>query len=252
MSALPPACIEKHTILARWGNYIFSSMLSFQKLVAAVGLGRAGIVMGLEVSRLARNCADWHRLIEICGIAATLILDEDGIYDPANFNDRLLLGLKGTMSEAETHLLKARLSGGILNKARRGELRTLLPVVALIDHLSDQHTYQQIAEVLNQREIPTGAGDPFGKESVRWVCHSHGIKSYKERLKSNGMMTPAEVSARYCIPVSSVKYWRNKGVIRGAKCNDKGDWLYYPVDQNDDTLPESFKQVIISQTERST
>ena len=68
-----------------------------------VGLGRAGIVMGLEVSRLARNNADWHRLLEICALAGTLILDEDGVYDPMNFNDRLLLGLKGTMSEAELH-----------------------------------------------------------------------------------------------------------------------------------------------------
>jgi DNA invertase Pin-like site-specific DNA recombinase len=102
--------------------------LGFQKLVAEVGLGRVGIVMGLEVSRLARNCADWHRLIEICGMTRTLILDEDGIYDPTEFNDRLLLGLKGTMSEAETYLIRARLRGGILNKATRGELRTILPV----------------------------------------------------------------------------------------------------------------------------
>lgn len=77
--------------------------IGFQELVAEVGLGNAGIVMGLEVSRLARNCSDWHRLIEICAISKTLILDEDGIYDPAHFNDRLLLGLKGTMSEAELH-----------------------------------------------------------------------------------------------------------------------------------------------------
>lgn len=75
----------------------------FQHLVTDVGMGRAGIVMGLEVSRLARNNADWHRLLEICALADTLILDEDGVYDPAHFNDRLLLGLKGTMSEAELH-----------------------------------------------------------------------------------------------------------------------------------------------------
>src|SRR6202522_2327269 len=100
----------------------------FQKLVAEVGLGKAGIVLGLEVSRLARNSADWHRLLEICALADTLILDEDGIYDPAHFNDRLLLGLKGTMSEAELHVLRARLQGGILNKARRGELQCPLPV----------------------------------------------------------------------------------------------------------------------------
>ena len=105
----------------------------FQHLVSDVGMGRAGIVMGLEVSRLARNNADWHRLLEICALADTLILDEDGVYDPANFNDRLLLGLKGTMSEAELHVIKARLRGGILNKVRRGEYRCPLPTGFLYD-----------------------------------------------------------------------------------------------------------------------
>lgn len=103
----------------------------FQRLVAEVGMGRAGIVLGLEVSRLARNCTDWHRLLEICALTDTLILDEDGLYDPAHFNDRLLLGLKGTMSEAELHVLRARLRGGILNKARRGEL-VIRPPVGLV------------------------------------------------------------------------------------------------------------------------
>jgi DNA invertase Pin-like site-specific DNA recombinase len=105
----------------------------FQRLVAEVGLGRAGIVLGLEVSRLARNSTDWHRLLEICALSDTLILDEDGIYDPGHFNDRLLLGLKGTMSEAELHILKARLQGGLLNKARRGELAVALPVGLVYD-----------------------------------------------------------------------------------------------------------------------
>ena len=100
----------------------------FQNLVAQVSLGKAGIVLGLEVSRLARNNADWHRLLEICAITDTLILDEEGIYHPGDFNDRLLLGLKGAMSEAELHLLRARLRGGILNKARRGELKMALSI----------------------------------------------------------------------------------------------------------------------------
>ena len=100
----------------------------FQTLVGEVGTGKAGIVLGLEVSRLARNSSDWHRLLEICALTDTLILDEDGLYNPADFNDRLLLGLKGTMSEAELHVLRARLRGGILNAARRGALRIPLPV----------------------------------------------------------------------------------------------------------------------------
>ena len=105
----------------------------FQRLVADVGLGKAGIVMGLEVSRLARNCADWHRLLEICALSQSLILDEDGLYDPAHYNDRLLLGLKGTMSEAELHVLKARLIGGMLNKAQRAELIIPLPIGLIYD-----------------------------------------------------------------------------------------------------------------------
>jgi DNA invertase Pin-like site-specific DNA recombinase len=109
----------------------------FQRLVTDVGMGHAGIVMGLEVSRLARNNADWHRLLEICALTDTLILDEDGVYDPASFNDRLLLGLKGTMSEAELHVLKARLRGGILNKVRRGEYRCPLPTGLVYDEVGN-------------------------------------------------------------------------------------------------------------------
>ena len=105
----------------------------FQKLVAEVGMGHAGLVIGLEVSRLARNSSDWHRLLEICALTGTLILDEDGLYDPAHFNDRLLLGLKGTMSEAELHVMQARMRGGLLSKARRGELQVPLPVGFLYD-----------------------------------------------------------------------------------------------------------------------
>jgi DNA invertase Pin-like site-specific DNA recombinase len=105
----------------------------FKKLVAEVGMGHAGLVIGLEVSRLARNSSDWHRLLEICAFTDTLILDEDGLYDPAQFNDRLLLGLKGTMSEAELHVMQARMRGGLVSKARRGELRLPLPVGFLYD-----------------------------------------------------------------------------------------------------------------------
>ena len=105
----------------------------FQRLVADVGLGQVGVVLSLEISRLARNSADWHRLLELCAMTDTLILDEDGLYDPNQFNDRLLLGLRGTMSEAELHFLRARLDGGKLNKARRGELRTMLPAGLIYD-----------------------------------------------------------------------------------------------------------------------
>ncbi len=105
----------------------------FQRLVADVSLNKAGIVLGLECSRLARNNADWHRLLQLCAFTNTLICDEDGLYDPSTINDRLLLGLKGTMSEAELYFIRARLQGGILAKAARGELRVRLPVGFVYD-----------------------------------------------------------------------------------------------------------------------
>jgi DNA invertase Pin-like site-specific DNA recombinase len=109
----------------------------FQRLVADVSLGNAGIVLGLECSRLARNNADWHRLLELCSLTSTLICDEDGLYDPGQVNDRLLLGLKGTISEAELHFIRARLQGGLLAKAARGELRVRLPVGLVYDQLGN-------------------------------------------------------------------------------------------------------------------
>ena len=105
----------------------------FERVVTEVGMGRVGMVLGLEVSRLARNSSDWHRLLEICALADTLILDEDGVYNPKEFNDRLLLGLKGQMSEAEIYVMKARLHGGILSKALRGELQVPLPTGLIYD-----------------------------------------------------------------------------------------------------------------------
>jgi DNA invertase Pin-like site-specific DNA recombinase len=105
----------------------------FQQLVAEVSLGRAGIVLGLECSRLARNNADWHQLLELCAMTGTLICDEDGLYDPRSFNDRLVLGMKGQISEAELHFIKARLRGGQISKARRGELILPLPVGLVYD-----------------------------------------------------------------------------------------------------------------------
>ena len=100
----------------------------FAELAARVGMGQVGIVLALEVSRLARNNTDWYRLLDLAGMTDTLIADADGVYHPAVFNDRLILGLKGTMAESELHILRARLDGGIRNKAARGELRRGLPV----------------------------------------------------------------------------------------------------------------------------
>jgi DNA invertase Pin-like site-specific DNA recombinase len=105
-----------------------SARSGFQRLVAEVGLGQVGLILGIEVSRLARNNADWYQLLDLCALTDTLIADGDGLYHPGAFNDRLVLGLKGTMSEAELHLIRGRLTAGLRHKAARGELRQGLPV----------------------------------------------------------------------------------------------------------------------------
>lgn len=106
----------------------------FKELVADVGLGQVGIILGIEVSRLARNNTDWYQLLDLCALTNTLIADSDGVYHPGEFNDRLVLGLKGTMSEAELHLIRSRLTAGLRHKAERGELRQGLPVGFDYDH----------------------------------------------------------------------------------------------------------------------
>lgn len=100
----------------------------FQRLVSEVSLDHVGLILGLEMSRLARSSKDWHQLLELCALFRTLIADLDGIYDPTRYNDRLLLGLKGTLSEAELHVLKQRMHQGRLSKARRGKLTFPLPI----------------------------------------------------------------------------------------------------------------------------
>ena len=105
-----------------------SARTGFQSLVAAVGLGQVGLVLGKEVSRLARRNADWYQLLDLCAVTDTLIADSDGVYHAGDYNDRLVLGLKGTISEAELHLLRSRLDAGLRHKAAKGELRQGLPV----------------------------------------------------------------------------------------------------------------------------
>ena len=101
----------------------------FTRMTADVALGQVGLILSIEVSRVARNNADWYRLLDLCGVTDTLIGDEDGLYHAGLFNDRLLLGLKGTMAEAELHVIRARLDGGIRSKAARGfDLAADIPV----------------------------------------------------------------------------------------------------------------------------
>src|SRR5262245_36307883 len=102
--------------------------IGFDQLVAEVGLGHVGIVFSTEVSRMARNNSDWYRLLDLCALVDTLVADADGLYHPGVFNDRLLLGLKGTMAEVELHLIRSRINGGLWEAARRGALRTHVPI----------------------------------------------------------------------------------------------------------------------------
>jgi DNA invertase Pin-like site-specific DNA recombinase len=169
--------------------------LGFKELVAEVGLGQVGIVLALEVSRLARSSADWHQLLDLCALTGTLIADSDGIYSPQDFNDRLLLGLKGTMSEAELHLIRARLDGGLRNKAKRGELCQNLPVgldrdddgrVVLCADEQVRHAIERVfclwrrlgsARQVVRELIAEGQRLPrrtVGQRRVRWARASYG------------------------------------------------------------------------------
>jgi DNA invertase Pin-like site-specific DNA recombinase len=150
----------------------------FEKLVSEVVLGRAGILLGLEVSRLARNDADWQRLLELCALYGCLVGDEDGVYDPTDFNDRLLLGLKGTISAAELHVLTARLAGGLRNKARRGALELPLPIGLVYNAAG--------AVILDP--------DPQVQASVRLVFdtfrQTHSAHAVQDRFRREGLQFP--------------------------------------------------------------
>ena len=158
----------------------------FAHLTAEVALGRVGMVLGLEVSRLARNNADWYRLLDLCGVTDTLIGDADGIYHPGLFNDRLVLGLKGTMSEAELHVLRARLNGGIRNKAARGELRRGLPVGFIWGEQDGEvllHPDQAVTSAIRAvfaRFTEMGSVRRvwlwFCSEGLRWPLQSHNVQ----------------------------------------------------------------------------
>src|SRR6266540_5458454 len=167
----------------------------FKELAASVGLGEIGLILALEVSRLARSSADWHRLLDLCALTGTLIADQDGVYSPGDFNDRLLLGLKGTMSEAELHLIRARLDGGLRHKAERGELALSLPVGLDRDEegrvvlSADEQVRAAIARVFSlwwrlgsARQVVSeliAAGERLprrtvGERRIRWARPSYG------------------------------------------------------------------------------
>jgi len=185
-----------------------SDRAGFQKLVAAVGMGEVGVVLGLEVSRLARNSADWHRLLEICALSDTLILDEDGLYDPSHFNDRLLLGLKGTMSEAELHVLRARLLGGQRAKASRGELELPLPVGLVYG--SDGKV------LLDPDQQVQGALRSFFETFGRTGSASATVRSFRQQ----GLLFPRRLRAgphKGELVWSPLLHWRSLGILQNPR-----------------------------------
>jgi DNA invertase Pin-like site-specific DNA recombinase len=158
----------------------------FARLTAEVALGRVGIVFGLEVSRLARNHADWYRLFDLCGVTDTLVGDSDGVYHPALFNDRLILGLKGIMAEAELHVLRARLEGGIRNKAARGELRRGLPVGFVWGEAEGEVRFHPDASVVHTLRTVFAKFTELGSVRRVWLWfHSEGLSfPLRQHMKS--------------------------------------------------------------------
>jgi len=216
---------------------------SFQKLVADVGLGKIGIIVGYEVSRLARNCADWHRLLELCALSDTLIGDSDGVYSPRDFNDRLLLGLKGTMSEAELHSLRLRLHAGRMSKAKRGELVHHVPtgyvrletgevifdpdvsiigrvelVFTMFDELgSGSQVLKYLAE--HQLKLPRRQTSGLYADEVLWKPAT--LSAIHSILKNPAYAGAFAYGRRQAVPVKQIPGRPASGRIR----HERADWL---------------------------
>src|ERR1700716_4309445 len=154
----------------------------FKALVGEVAMSQVGAIFSLEASRLARSNQDWHRLLELCAITGTLVIDEDGCYDPAEFNDGLVLGLKGTFAQAELHIIRARLHGGKINKARKGELRFPLPVglvfdgdkIALDPDQEVQGAVRTVFELFKQESSAYAVVRRFQESGLRFPRRSYG------------------------------------------------------------------------------
>src|SRR2546429_1140958 len=165
----------------------------FQWLVAEVGLGHVGAVLSLEVSRLARSCSDWYRLLEICALTDTLVIDDEGVYDPGAHNDRLLLGFKGSMSEAELHWLKSRLQGGKLSKAEQGSLRFRLPIGLAYDPVGRivldpdeavQEAVRLVFSLFEQFDSALAVVSSFAEQHLRFPTRWWGGKRADELIWS--------------------------------------------------------------------
>ena len=154
----------------------------FKALVGEVAMGRVGAIFSLEASRLARSNQDWHRLLELCAITSTLVIDEDGCYNPAEFNDGLVLGMKGTFAQAELHIIRARLHGGKLNKASKGELRFPLPVgfvfegdkIALDPDQEVQGAVRTVFDLFARENTAFGVVQRYNELDLRFPRRAYG------------------------------------------------------------------------------
>lgn len=178
----------------------------FVRLASEVALGRVGIILGLEVSRLARNNADWYRLLDLCVFTDTLIADSDGLYHPALFNDRLLLGLKGTMSEAELHIMRARLDGGIRNKAARGQLRRGLPVGFIWGELDGEVRFHPDEAVTNAIKAVFDRFAEMGSARQVWLWFRSQGLSFPSQYQASGEVRwiPPTYTAIHCVLTNPV------------------------------------------------
>ena len=202
--------------LSRSGSTI-EGRLGFQRLVAEVGLGHVGLVLGIEMSRLARSCRDWHQLLEICALFDTLIADADGVYDPANYNDRLPLGLKGTMSEAELHILQARMLAGRNTKARRGELGKPLPMrylrrpsgeAALDPGEQAQGVIRMAFELFERFRTVSGVLRYLVENDIKMPVRLMNINTRTQIIDALGKNPNARSVARQIGDVSHVSVWK--------------------------------------------
>lgn len=207
----------------------------FKTLVADVSMGKVGAVFALEASRLSRSCTDWHRLLELCAMTNTLIIDEDGCYNPSDFNDQLLLGLKGSMSFAELHFIRARLQGGKVNKAKKGELRFPLPVGFCYDEKGHvrldpdeqvRNTLNLFFSVFKEKGSAYGVIQYFGQNHIQFPKRPYGGVSKGKLIW--GRLTEARVLSVLKNPSYAGVYVYGRYAYH-KKLSETGQFLLTPV-----------------------
>lgn len=200
----------------------------FQRLLSEVSLDRVGMILGIELSRLARSNKDWHQLIELCAIFGTMLADQDGLYDPTNYNDRLLLGLRGIMNEAELHVLQGRMHQALLSKAKRGEVYQQMADfdrlrVRLTEMKSSGMSYSEIAAKLNCEGFqPANQTKCFNKAIVgrlakRFCRHLTTSKNVSAPNLQQHEWTLKELARTLGIPRTTLHTWTQRGWLHVSR-----------------------------------